>query len=81
MSAEFSLYIPCFLAAGCGIDGNLRGGGTTLACLEWCGGLSLEDTVCCFCLTKPPAGTVKEELHLTTAVSVYKLARNLKSSC
>ena len=39
---------------------NLRGGGATPACPEWCGGLSLEDTVCSFCLTKPPAGTVKE---------------------
>ena len=47
--------IPCFLAIGCGIrevvDGlNLRGGGTTLACPEWCGGLSWEDAVCSFCL-------------------------------
>ena len=64
--------IPCFLAIGCGIceaaDGNLRDRGTALACPEWCGGLSLEDTVCSFHLTKPPAGTVKEELQLTTVV-------------
>ena len=57
--------IPCFLAIGCGkrekVDGlNLLGGGTTLACPEWCGGLSWEDTVCSSCLTKPPAGTVQE---------------------
>ena len=42
--------IPCFLAIGCGkrekVDGlNLLGGGTTLACPEWCEGLSWEDAV------------------------------------
>ena len=60
--------IPCFLAlGGCeAADGTLRDGGTALACSEWCGGLSLEDTVGSFCLSKPPAWTVKEELHLTT---------------
>ena len=60
--------IPSFLAIGRGIcevvDGNLCDRGTTLACPEWCRGISLEDTVCSFCLTKPPAGTVREELHL-----------------
>ena len=63
--------LPSLLAIGRGIcevvDGlNLRDGGTTLACPECCGALSLEDTVCLF--FKPPARTVKEELFLTTAV-------------
>ena len=64
--------IPCFLAIGCGgceaADGTLRVGGTALARPEWCGGLSLEDTVGSFCLTKLPARIVKEELHFTTVV-------------
>ena len=51
------------------VNGNLRDGGSTLARPEsGCGGLSLEDTVRSFPLTKPPAGTVKEELLLTTVV-------------
>ena len=53
--------IPCSLAAGCGTDGlNLRGGGATLACPEWYGGLSWEDAVCSLRFFEPPAGTVKE---------------------
>ena len=47
---------PSFLATGRGIceavDGNLWDGGTTLACPERCGGLSLKDTACSFCFTK-----------------------------
>ena len=52
------------------VDGlNLWDGGVTLVRPEsGCGGLSLEDTVRSFPLTKPPAGTVKEELLLTTVV-------------
>ena len=58
--------LPSFLAIGRRICEvvyglNLRDGGAT----EWCGGLSLEDTVGSFCLTKPPAGTVKEEVQVT----------------
>ena len=63
--------LPSFLAIGCRmceVDGNLRDGGTTLACPECSASPSLEDTVCSFCLTKSPAVTVKEELHLTTVV-------------
>ena len=68
--------LPSLLAIGSGIceavDGlNLWDGGTTLACPEWCGGLSLEDTVCSVCLFKPPAQTVKEELLLTTIEDVH----------
>ena len=70
MSKECNL--PSLLAIGRGmcevVDGTLRDGETTLSCPECCGGLSLEDTVGSFCLTKPPAGTVKEELLLTTVV-------------
>ena len=63
--------LPSLLAIGRGMyevvdDLNLLDGGATLSCPEWCGGPSLEDTVCL--LFKPPAGTVKEELFLTTAV-------------
>ena len=75
--------IPCFLALSCGgceaADGTFWDEGTALACSEWCGGLSLEDTVGSFCLTKPPAGTVKEELHVTilwsSTLTVCKLIK------
>ena len=77
--------IPCFLAIGCGgceaADGTLWDGGTALACPEWCGGLSLEGTVCNFCLTKPPAGTVKEELHVTILwSSTFTVCKLIKGS-
>ena len=42
-------HLPSLLAIGRGmyevVDGNLRDGGATLACPEWCRGLSLKDTV------------------------------------
>ena len=68
--------LPSLLAIGLGIhevvDGlKLRDGGTALACPEGWGGLSLEDTVCSVCLSKPPAQTVKEELLLTTIEDVH----------
>ena len=52
------------------VDGlNLRDGGTTLSCPECCGGLSLHGRHRRkFCLTKPPAGTVKEASHYSDCI-------------
>ena len=67
-----SYTVPFPLAIGCKVfDSNLLDMGTSLACCECCGDLSVEDTVCSFCLTKPPAGTVKRSYILSFNLGGY----------